>query len=358
MNEKKINYLNIFDIDYQSEISTGRLFVEKYKKLHHILEYTVKVNFDNILDFFKDKFSITDDNILHSQISKKHPKYKQKIYPNDLIIIELENELLVDIQEDKIKFYFSDLSKRDELVKIASQITPKKKKKKAEKFYMIVRSQHSVSGFDLQKFKVKKMKINIEDNYNDDFPAINEKVLEFLKDDGKNGIVMFHGKYGTGKSTYIRHLIQHLNKRFIYLPLNLISGLSSPDLVNFFASYKNSVLILEDCEEIIKPRTSGNQSTQALVNLLNLGDGLLSDAMSVKLICTFNAELKKIDPAILRKGRLAIRYEFLPLEQEKAQKLAEKIESKVEIKEPTTLADIFNTNQVSERFDKTKKIGF
>lgn len=223
---------------------------------------------------------------------------------------------------------------------------------------MMITSKYSISGFDLKKFKVKKVTVNISDNYNNDFVKVNKKIVDFISDDKRNGIVMLHGKFGTGKSTYIRHLLQTTNKRFIYLPLHLISGLSSPDLVNFFSSNKNSVLILEDCEEIIKPRSTSNQSTEALVNLLNLGDGLLSDAFSVKLICTFNAELKKIDPAILRKGRLAIRYEFMPLEIEKAQKLAQKLKIETEITEPTTIADIFNTNQVSDEFEKNKKLGF
>jgi ATP-dependent 26S proteasome regulatory subunit len=42
-----------------------------------------------------------------------------------------------------------------------------------------------------------------------------------------------------------------------------------------------------------------------LINILNNSDGLLSDELCIKFICTFNAPLKDIDEALLRKGRLA-----------------------------------------------------
>ncbi|MBN2890558.1 MAG: AAA family ATPase [Bacteroidales bacterium] len=354
------NFLQTFQNDYENDnISAAKLFISKYNKLFHVFRYYIDIDFKTILDFIKKKFNQTELDILFSRHDASLKNNKKLNVDNNYYLIELEEELFCEIKNELICFYFADPIKKTEIQNIAKEIVAKPKKKKhSNNFYMMITSKYSVSGFDLKKFKVKEVTVNIEDNYNNDFPKIDKKISDFISDNKRNGIIMLHGKFGTGKSTYIRHLLQKTNKRFIYLPLHLISGLSSPDLVNFFASYKNSVIILEDCEEIIKPRSTSNQSTEALVNLLNLGDGLLSDAFSVKLICTFNAELKKIDPAILRKGRLAIRYEFMPLEIDKAQKLAQKLKIDTEITEPTTLADIFNTNQVAEEYEKTKRLGF
>ncbi len=149
-----------------------------------------------------------------------------------------------------------------------------------------------------------------------------------------------------------------INKRFIFLPLDLMDAISAPNFLPFISKYKNSVLILEDAENLLRPRTSGQQQGNSLVNLLNLGDGLLSDALSLKIICTFNAEIKQIDQAILRKGRLVARYEFKPLEIDKAQLIAEKIGLKDKITAPSTLADLYNKNKTDFGNNTSGKVGF
>ena len=80
-----------------------------------------------------------------------------------------------------------------------------------------------------------------------------------------------------------------------------------------------------------------------LVNILNISDGLLSDELCIKFICTFNAPLKDIDEALLRKGRLAARYEFKDLTTDKVNQLIK--EESLDIPEqthPMTLAEIYN----------------
>jgi len=171
-------------------------------------------------------------------------------------------------------------------------------------------------------------------------------------------LVLLHGKYGTGKTSYIRNLMGAVNKRFIFLPVNMMESISSPNFLPFISKYGNSILVLEDCETIIKQRETGN-SDSSLVNLLNLGDGLLSDALSIKLICTFNADLKQIDKAILRKGRLVARYEFKELSLEKTIKLYQKNGGVQKIDEPKTLAEIYNFGNTNfDENNDTKKIGF
>ena len=80
-----------------------------------------------------------------------------------------------------------------------------------------------------------------------------------------------------------------------------------------------------------------------LVNILNISDGLLSDELCIKFICTFNAPLKDIDEALLRKGRLAARYEFKDLTTDKVNQLIK--EEGLDIPQqthPMTLAEIYN----------------
>jgi ATP-dependent 26S proteasome regulatory subunit len=131
----------------------------------------------------------------------------------------------------------------------------------------------------------------------------------------------------------------------------------NPDFVQFICDYPGSVIILEDCDELLLAREAGSQNS-GITNLLNLGDGLLGDALKLKIICTFNTPLKRIDEALLRKGRLAQRYEFLPLNEHKANHLLKANGSSFRTKEPMTLADIFNYGTENDRHQERTGIGF
>ena len=224
-----------------------------------------------------------------------------------------------------------------------------------KEFSMIVRSDERLK---LYNYVVKPFEINIEENYNNDFAGINEIITHSLTDNNKNGLILLHGSYGSGKTYYIRHLIRSVNKKFIYLPLHMLHCLADPEFLPFITKHENSVLIIEDCENILMHGEDGNPNANALSNLLNLSDGLLSDALSLNIICTFNANLTKIDDALLRKGRIIARYKFRELEITKAQYLADKLEKNIVIDKPTLLSNIYNAESQSYENIKTNKIGF
>ena len=120
----------------------------------------------------------------------------------------------------------------------------------------------------------------------------------------------------------------------------------------------NSTFILEDCEQVLMDRGI-NMFNGAISNILNMSDGLLSDIMNIKFICTFNADIQTIDPALLRKGRCYAKYEFKELSEDKVRDLNDKYNLGITDIKPMTLAEIYNTDKTeySER-KKQKKIGF
>ena len=78
----------------------------------------------------------------------------------------------------------------------------------------------------------------------------------------------------------------------------------------------------------------------------------------IKFICTFNAPLKDIDEALLRKGRLAARYEFKDLTTDKVNQLIK--EESLDIPEqthPMTLAEIYNYEGMDFSQGR-KRVGF
>ncbi|MBJ2187801.1 MAG: AAA family ATPase [Muribaculaceae bacterium] len=199
-------------------------------------------------------------------------------------------------------------------------------------------------NFKLEPSKINNMNVDVETNYNDDFLPVARQIEDFvLDDDTRSGLVVLHGLQGTGKTSYIRHLISQGKKKMIYMGGNMIDKLSDPSFVGFVRQQKNSVFIVEDCEELLASRKSGNPMNTGLVNILNISDGLLGDELCIKFICTFNAPLKDMDPALLRKGRLVARYEFKSLTPDKVNHLIEKEGLDIpEATSPMTLAEIYN----------------
>lgn len=223
-----------------------------------------------------------------------------------------------------------------------------------EKFYISPKEEKNIywrlccsnGSFYLDKGKIKTPEnFDINLHYNDDFIKENNKIMEFIAKDDKSGLVILHGEKGTGKSTYIKNLVSLFpNKKFVYVPASIINLLGEPSFGSYLSTLNNHILVLEDCENIIKDRQFNGGGASAVSLLLNMTDGILSDDLSIKFICTFNDDMKNIDPALLRKGRLVSKYEFKKLSVEKTQILLDNLGNNVKITKPLSLADIFNYN--------------
>lgn len=273
-------------------------------------------------------------------------------------IWSIKKSILIHLLDENFAFIFdaetptATLSKLKELVQGNAD---ERNKKKLHKFSMVT-NQYGV--FDLEYFDIKKYEIDVNKQYNEGFAKADARIREFLEQKYKSGIVLLHGVYGSGKTTYIRHLINETDKNFIYIPISMVSSLNEPDFLPFITQYRDSVLIIEDCEDLIQTRKSSTSSSE-LVNLLNMGDGLLGDALQLKIISTFNSDLKDIDPALLRKGRLVVRYFFDKLDQTKAVALQKELGRKVVFNEAMTLADIYNSDDNDFTGEgERKSIGF
>jgi hypothetical protein len=220
-------------------------------------------------------------------------------------------------------------------------------------FYMIAQGAHG-----LYKQKTTFNNIEIKDNrydlyYGESFP--HEKILNFVKQDHPESLMLLHGVPGSGKSNLIKNLITECVDDVIYIPPSMVSVISQPSFVSFMLENRGCILLIEDAEEILSiDRNSGTQ------NILGMTDGFLRDCMKMRIICTFNCDLKKIDPALMRKGRLYFEYHFGNLSIKDGQRLADYCELDVKIENEMTLAEIFNhhkENTLKNSFEE-RSIGF
>lgn len=193
--------------------------------------------------------------------------------------------------------------------------------------------------------------IDIDLNYNDDFPY--EKICKIIESENKPELMLFYGEPGTGKTSVIKHLIKkYPEKNFIFIDGALLANTSKEKLIGYFLDNDHSVFILEDCEKSLVSRN--NEYNPVMPVLLNLTDGIIGDVLGIKIICTFNTSLSSIDKALLRKGRLSLKYEFKKLKKDKVRKIL----NDNKINEDMTLADIYYLQEENDFSKKESKIGF
>lgn len=211
-------------------------------------------------------------------------------------------------------------------------------------------------GLDLKRLDIKPTFLDIGLYYNDDFQEIDKILIERLNRKDDKGIVLLHGLPGTGKTTYLRFLIGRLKKQVLFVSPSVAGNLMNPEFIDLLIDNPNSVVIIEDAEEIIKDRKYDSNSSVS--NLLNLSDGLLSDCLSAQIICTFNSSLNLVDSALMRKGRLIAKYEFGKLSTGKSQILSDHLGFTTVIDRPMTIAEIANQHDKEFTIRKSEVVGF
>lgn len=207
-------------------------------------------------------------------------------------------------------------------------------------FYMIAQTAQG-----LKKIKAECKPKPIKDDrydlyYGAKFPI--EKFKSFVENDENQNLLLLHGDPGTGKSNLIRHLIKMSKRPTIYIPPSMVASIASPGFIEFIMDNKGSILLIEDAEEILtKDRNAATN------NLLGLTDGFLKDCIDLKIICSFNQDIKNVDAALRRPGRLFFEYKFGKLSENEVQNLVDYLDLKIsdaEIRD-MSLAEIFAFGQ-------------
>lgn len=327
-----------------------RMYRFYYNDIASILEID-KIETDKIPDFIKKEF----ENLIQKETIHKEYNYEKKKMVIDEYHCFLENRVMFAICYDSIIILFANDSESfaHELFKKVMRF--KVKPKSTSAISLIISNGDSLKTTELP---IKKPQLDLKLHYNDEFQLVHKKTVSLLNEKEANGLFLFHGLPGTGKTTYIKYLIHCLKKKVIFLSPKMAGTLDHHSMTQLMIENKNAVLVIEDAEELITSRNN-QQRNSNLSMILNLTDGLLGEGLNIQIIATFNTDLKNIDKALLRKGRLKIIYEFMTLSITKTNQLLQSLGHTEMCCSPMNVADIFHL-EVDNNYTPTlrKAIGF
>ncbi len=144
---------------------------------------------------------------------------------------------------------------------LAARFKRRKRRSNDTEFYILVASDR---GFDTRSITFPARKHDAKTlalHYGSDFPEWDEHMQAVLKR-GERGLTILRGEPGTGKTSYLRHLIWKLRSThlFYYLPISAYALIAAPAAVEFWIQQavnspkRGKIVIIEDAEGLLMQR--------------------------------------------------------------------------------------------------------
>ena len=182
------------------------------------------------------------------------------------------------------------------------------------------------------------------------YPFLKDETLHEYYDrflHSTSSILLLIGPPGTGKTTFIRGLLDYAktSAAITYDPTIL-------DKDGVFADWieddETSLMILEDSDTFLSSRTDGNS---LMHRFLNVSNGLVTSKGKKMIFSTNLPSVRDVDPALIRPGRCFDIVKFQPLQYNEAHDLANSFGIKLRDKPSGelltwTVAEIFHEQNV------------
>ena len=246
MNLKSVILDNLTNRNKSDLYANGNGYINHYRYYSAIFETIPNRLTIDELDVVKVRAYVNKEyasEIVNQNFAQNYAYKTKKIQFEDQYIV-LKNNLVINIYEEAVYLLFAN-----DIAEFANEfllkLVPFKKKVKTSKtkdISLIIKGSY---GLDTRELKVKKPSLNIDLHYNDDFKVVSANIITNIKKSKTQGLYLFHGQPGTGKSTYIKHLIHQQTKKVIFMPPNMAGNLDSMELTEFLIDNPNCVLSLK-----------------------------------------------------------------------------------------------------------------
>jgi len=188
----------------------------RFQKIHDVYPDTLRMQYVNSEKFLTELYKFVK--VPPNSFQKSIEDNRGKIFLNSIIFAfetlnpEIQMYLYMDRSEATI-IYDKNLEKDEKsilntlIALLKGCVIPSVTK---NKIFVVYQTQH---GFEKTGFDVKKIKVDLEENYNEGFVEVSEEIVTGLNDRKKSNLVILSGAPGTGKCVIGKTKITVRNKK-------------------------------------------------------------------------------------------------------------------------------------------------